>query len=110
MGKETGIEVLGKQLVNTRSGPVQFDRPAMDLGTLLHYGNLLVKEQDNVKRVQLADAYLDGAELAGADGSRKLKERVLRVQHLHTSPVHLPIHLPVRVPAFGRLNAAYPFC
>jgi len=28
-----------------------------------------VEEQENVKRVQLADAYLDGAELAGVSGS-----------------------------------------
>jgi hypothetical protein len=28
-----------------------------------------VDEQDNVKRVQLADAYLAGAELAGTGGS-----------------------------------------
>ena len=33
------------------------------------YGNALVQEQDNVKRIQLADSYLDGAVLAGAEGS-----------------------------------------
>lgn len=32
-------------------------------------GNLLVEEQENVKRVQLADEYLSGAALAGASGS-----------------------------------------
>ena len=29
----------------------------------------LVQEQDNVKRVQLAEAYMAGAELAGVGGS-----------------------------------------
>jgi len=41
----------------------------MPLDILMKYGKLLVEEQDNVKRVQLADAYLAGAELAGAEGS-----------------------------------------
>jgi hypothetical protein len=41
----------------------------MPLDVLMKYGKFLVDEQDNVKRVQLADAYLAGAELAGTDGS-----------------------------------------
>merc|ERR1719247_3797071 len=45
------------------------DIGAAAIDTLLKYGNLLVEEQENVKRVQLADAYLDGAELAGVGGS-----------------------------------------
>ena len=44
---------------------VEFEKPEMKLETLLEYGNLLVQEQENVKRVQLADSYLSGAELAG---------------------------------------------
>ena len=39
------------------------------LQILIKYGKQLVDEQDNVKRVQLADAYLAGAELAGSGGS-----------------------------------------
>ena len=35
----------------------------------MQYGSMLVQEQDNIKRVQLADSYLDGAVLAGSDGS-----------------------------------------
>ena len=62
----TGIENIGKRLVNSRDGKVEFEKPEMKLETLLEYGNLLVQEQENVKRVQLADAYLSGAELAGA--------------------------------------------
>ena len=62
----TGIENIGKRLVNSRDGKVEFEKPEMKLETLLDYGNLLVQEQENVKRVQLADAYLSGAELAGA--------------------------------------------
>jgi hypothetical protein len=64
-----GLENIGKRLINSREGKVEFEKPKMDLDTLLSYGNALVQEQENVKRVQLADAYLDGAVLAGADGS-----------------------------------------
>lgn len=60
-----GLENIGKRLVNSREGKVTFEKPEMDLDTLLKYGNLLVDEQENVKRVQLADSYLKGAELAG---------------------------------------------
>jgi hypothetical protein len=41
----------------------------MDLRTLMKYGRFLTDEQENVKRVQLADEYLDGAALAGNSGS-----------------------------------------
>lgn len=64
-----GIENLGKRLVNSKDGDVSFDNPNMSLDNLLEYGNLLVGEQENVKRVQLADSYLDGAELAGVGGT-----------------------------------------
>merc|ERR1711990_389089 len=66
---DTGLEDLGKRLVNSREGPPKFEKPSMDVDTLLKYGNLLVEAQENVKRVQLADAYIDGAELAGVGGS-----------------------------------------
>lgn len=42
----------------------------MSLNVLMHYGELLVEEQENVKRVQLADEYMSGAALAGQSGSR----------------------------------------
>ena len=64
-----GVENIGKRLVNSKEGKVEFDKPAMPLATLMHYGNLLVEEQENVKRVQLADEYMSGAALAGASGS-----------------------------------------
>eukprot|EP00232_Nephroselmis_pyriformis_P002901 CAMPEP_0182907698 /NCGR_PEP_ID=MMETSP0034_2-20130328/34670_1 /TAXON_ID=156128 /ORGANISM="Nephroselmis pyriformis, Strain CCMP717" /LENGTH=397 /DNA_ID=CAMNT_0025043701 /DNA_START=33 /DNA_END=1226 /DNA_ORIENTATION=+ len=66
---EIGAENLGSRLVNSREGAVQFTPPRMDIGTLLAYGNSIVQEQDNVNRVQLANAYLAGAVLGGADGS-----------------------------------------
>merc|ERR1711924_494693 len=66
---ETGLENLSSRLVNSREGDVSFENPNMSLENLLEYGNLLVGEQENVKRVQLADSYLDGAELAGVGGS-----------------------------------------
>ena len=64
-----GIGNIGKRLINSAEGKVEFAKPAMTLDTLLEYGNAVVQEQENVKRVQLADAYLAGAELAGAGGT-----------------------------------------
>jgi hypothetical protein len=64
-----GFENLGKQLVNRRDGKVQMEKPSITVNTLMSYGNALVQEQENVKRVQLADSYLKGAELAGTTGS-----------------------------------------
>jgi len=66
---ETGIENIGTRLVNSRAGKVEFEKPSMSLATLMKYGNLLVEEQENVKRVQLADEYMAGAALAGQGGS-----------------------------------------
>merc|ERR1711904_47555 len=64
-----GIENLGKQLVNRRDGKVQMEKPFINVKSLISYGNALVQEQENVKRVQLADSYLKGSELAGMTGS-----------------------------------------
>jgi len=78
---EIGVEALGKRLINSREGAVTFQKPHMDVQTLLNYGKLLVDEQEAVKTVQLADAYLDGAVLAGAAGSsapdRQMKASLL---------------------------------
>jgi hypothetical protein len=67
--KGIGVENIGKRLINSREGKVDFEKPSMPLDILIKYGKYLVEEQDNVKRVQLADAYLAGAELAGTGGS-----------------------------------------
>ncbi len=64
-----GYEKIGSRLVNSKQGKVEFEKPSMDLQTLIKYGKMLVDEQDNVKRVQLAEAYMSGAELAGASGT-----------------------------------------
>ena len=64
---DVGVENLGKRLINSKEGPPTFAQPAMTLQTLLNYGNMLVAEQDNVKRVQLADTYLEGAALGNAN-------------------------------------------
>jgi len=66
---QVGMESLSRSLVNSREGPVTFERPVMGLPIILQYGQMLVQEQENVNRVQLADAYLDGAMLAGSGGS-----------------------------------------
>merc|ERR1711939_237541 len=64
-----GFENLGKQLVNRRDGKVQMEKPVITADTLMSYGTAVVQEQENVKRVQLADSYLKGSELAGMTGS-----------------------------------------
>ncbi|KAF3950905.1 hypothetical protein CMV_023397 [Castanea mollissima] len=62
-----GVENVGKRLVNSKEGPPTFDQPEITLEKLLEYGNMLVKEQENVKRVQLAEKYLNEAALGDAN-------------------------------------------
>ncbi len=64
---EQGVENVGKRLVNSKEGPPTFEQPKMSLAKLLEYGNMLVQEQENVKRVQLADTYLSSAALGDAN-------------------------------------------
>lgn len=66
---DLGVDKLGQRLVNSTEGKVEFEKPSMTIDVLMKYGTMLVEEQDNVKRVQLAEAYMAGAELAGASGS-----------------------------------------
>lgn len=62
-----GVDGIGKKLVNSKEGLPTFEQPKMTLEKLLEYGNMLVKEQDNVKRVQLAETYLSQAALGDAN-------------------------------------------
>lgn len=62
-----GVENVGKRLVNLKEGPPTFDQPEITLEKLLEYGNVLVQEQENVKRVQLAEKYLNEAALGDAN-------------------------------------------
>ncbi|KAG6602653.1 Ribulose bisphosphate carboxylase/oxygenase activase 1, chloroplastic [Cucurbita argyrosperma subsp. argyrosperma] len=62
-----GVENISKRLVNSKEGPPTFEQPKMTLEKLLEYGNMLVQEQENVKRVQLADKYLSEAALGDAN-------------------------------------------
>ncbi|TKY47450.1 Ribulose bisphosphate carboxylase/oxygenase activase [Spatholobus suberectus] len=62
-----GVDTIGKKLVNSKEGPPTFEQPKMSLDKLLLYGNMLVQEQENVKRVQLADKYLNEAALGNAN-------------------------------------------
>ncbi|KAA3478288.1 ribulose bisphosphate carboxylase/oxygenase activase, chloroplastic [Gossypium australe] len=64
---EVGVATVGKKLVNSREGPPTFEQPKMTIEKLLEYGNMLVAEQENVKRVQLADKYLSEAALGEAN-------------------------------------------
>merc|ERR1712048_1339271 len=57
--QDQGIENIGKQLVNSRDGKVRMDI-LCTVDDLINYGNLVKNEQDNVKRVRLAEAYLTG--------------------------------------------------
>lgn len=56
---------------------VEFEKPSMSMDVLMKYGRLLVDEQENVRRVQLADAYMSGAELAGTHG-KSMPDEVVR--------------------------------
>ena len=62
-----GVENMGKKLVNSKDGPVTFEKPAMTIEKLMSYGFMLVQEQENVKRVQLAESYLSSAALGDAN-------------------------------------------
>lgn len=62
-----GVGGIGKSLVNSKEGPPTFEQPKMTIEKLLEYGNMLVQEQENVKRVQLADKYLSEAALGEAN-------------------------------------------
>ncbi|KAL2558029.1 Ribulose bisphosphate carboxylase/oxygenase activase [Forsythia ovata] len=62
-----GVDNIGKKLVNSREGLPTFEQPKMTVEKLLEYGNMLVQEQENVKRVQLADQYLSSAALGDAN-------------------------------------------
>ena len=64
---EVGVNSVGKKLVNSREGPPSFEQPKMTIEKLLEYGYMLVAEQENVKRVQLADKYLSEAALGNAN-------------------------------------------
>ncbi|KAK8561756.1 hypothetical protein V6N13_149091 [Hibiscus sabdariffa] len=64
---EIGVQNIGKRLVNSRQGPPTFEQPKMTLEKLVEYGNMLVQEQENVKRVQLSDKYLKEAALGDAN-------------------------------------------
>jgi len=73
---DVGVDALGRRLVNPSRelGEVTFDKPQFTLEVLMRYGKALESEQENVKRVQLADAYLDGAVLAGEAGSSNTEQ------------------------------------
>lgn len=62
-----GVDMIGKKLVNSIEGPPTFEQPKITIEMLLEYGNMLVQEQENVKRVQLADKYMSEAALGEAN-------------------------------------------
>ncbi|KAF0932746.1 hypothetical protein E2562_012087 [Oryza meyeriana var. granulata] len=66
---EVGVENVGRKLVNSADAPPAFEPPKVTLSKL-EYGVTLVEEQENVKRVQLADKYLRDAALGDANEER----------------------------------------
>ncbi|CAN0926538.1 Ribulose bisphosphate carboxylase/oxygenase activase 2, chloroplastic [Linum grandiflorum] len=62
-----GVENIGKRLVNSKEGLPSLEQPEMTVEKLIEYGKMLVKEQENVKRVRLADKYLKEAALGDAN-------------------------------------------
>ncbi|GLJ46153.1 hypothetical protein SUGI_0972300 [Cryptomeria japonica] len=62
-----GVENIGKKLINSKEGPPAFKKPLMTMDKLVEYGQMLIQEQENVKRVQLADKYLKEAALGDAN-------------------------------------------
>ena len=70
---------LNTENVSFNTVQVEFEKPDMTVDALIEYGRCLVDEQENVQRVQLAESYLSGAELAGIDGSSIPDELVKRI-------------------------------
>ncbi|CAL4930338.1 unnamed protein product [Urochloa decumbens] len=64
---DVGVENVGRKLVNSAEGLPSFQPPMVTLRKLMEYGMMLVDEQENVKRVQLADKYLREAALGDAN-------------------------------------------
>ncbi|KAL0020818.1 hypothetical protein WJX79_011116 [Trebouxia sp. C0005] len=78
--KNIGMENIGSRLINSKDGRVEFEKPDMTVDALIEYGRCVVDEQENVQRVQLAESYLSGAELAGIDGKSIPDELVQRIK------------------------------
>lgn len=62
---ETGMENLRKRLTNPSREQRNnaFEKPAIDLQTLLAYGRQLQEEQENVRQMQLSDDYIRSSAL-----------------------------------------------
>lgn len=58
-----GVENMESKLVNSREKLPEFEQPEMSLGKLIEYGDMLVREQENVKRIRLSGKYLKEAAL-----------------------------------------------
>ena len=76
--ENTGFEKLKKRLTNPsyEERNKTFEKPDMSLQTLLAYGRQLEQEQENVRRVQLADDYMYSAGL-GPEESREAEGALL---------------------------------
>ena len=88
---EIGVDSLGGRLVNSKASKVSFQKPEMNLEKLIMYGMMVVEEQDNVKRVQLADGKRHGLGQGARGGSVHEWRLVLRAGAL---PVGRGAHSP----------------
>jgi len=68
---DIGLENMGSRLINSRQGKVSFEKPNMTVDLLMEFGRMVVVEQDNVKRVQLADSYMSGGHEQELGGGAK---------------------------------------
>ena len=77
--KEVGIEAMGSYLINPSKdkGKVTFEPPACPSASCSSTARCSSRSRRNVKRVQLADAYLDGAVLAGEGGTSNTQQSLL---------------------------------
>merc|ERR1712118_196584 len=68
---DLGVENVARRLVNSKEGKVVFEAPEIDLQTLITYGDALRAEQENVQKIQLADAYLEEAAFGETEAAKE---------------------------------------
>ncbi|OEL27031.1 Ribulose bisphosphate carboxylase/oxygenase activase, chloroplastic [Dichanthelium oligosanthes] len=72
---DVGVQNVGRKLVNSAEGLPVIQPPMVTLRKL-EYGRMLVDEQENVKRVRLADKYLREAALGDTTNEGKIMTRI----------------------------------
>merc|ERR1711907_525801 len=65
------IDFFGAMRARVYDDKVVFEAPEIDLQTLITYGDALRAEQDNVQKIQLADAYLEEAAFGETEAAKE---------------------------------------